>query len=254
MEMPRNRFKARLKAGESQVGLWVTVPSGDVIEALADSAADWLMLDTEHSPVDPASLGESLRAGAATSCLVRPSWNDVVTIKRCLDIGATTLMVPYVQNADEARAAVAAMRYPPRGVRGVSGSSRSSRYGRVTDYVGRAEEELCLLVQIETTEAMDRVEEIAAVDGVDGLFIGPADLAASMGMLGRMGDPAAKRAVLDGVARIAATGKAAGLLTLDPGFAREAIAAGSTVTGVGLDVNLLVRAADSLLAGFAGPA
>jgi 4-hydroxy-2-oxoheptanedioate aldolase len=251
--MLRNEFKRRLKAGESQVGLWCTAPGGYVAECVAGAGFDWLCFDTEHSPSDPLQVIGSLQAAAAypVSSLVRPAWNDTVLIKRFLDVGAQTLIVPYVQSAEEAEAAVRAMRYPPRGVRGVSTLTRANRFGRVEGYLHGAEEELCLLVQIETGEALDKVEEIAAVDGVDGLFIGPSDLAASMGRLGQPDSPENRAVIEDAIRRIVATGKAAGVLT-NPQFARRCIDLGATVTGVGVDLTILARGADALAREFKG--
>lgn len=250
MILPVNRFKRRLLAGESQIGLWVTLPGGSVAEALAAAGFDWLLFDTEHSPADPITVLDQLQAVAAypVQALVRPAWNDPVLIKRFLDAGAQTLLIPYVQTPEEAQAAVAATRYPPRGVRGVSTLTRATRWGRVEGYVARAEAELCLLVQVETAEALDRIEAIAAVDGVDGIFIGPADLAASMGR--PSGHPDVVTAVEDAIRRIVAAGRPAGILTADPAFARRCIALGTTFTGVGIDAGLLARGADALAAAF----
>jgi len=251
--MIRNEFKRRLKAGESQVGLWCMAASGFVAEAVASAGFDWLCFDTEHSPSDPVRVLDCLQAAAGypVSAIVRPAWNDPVLIKRVLDLGAQTLIVPYVQSAEEAAAAVRAMRYPPEGVRGVSTLTRANRFGRVGDYMAEANGELCLLVQIETPEAVERIEEIAAVDGVDGLFIGPSDLAASMGRAGRPMGPEVVAAVEDAIRRIVATGKAAGILT-GPEFGRRCIELGSTVTGVGVDLGLLARGADALARSFRG--
>ena len=192
MDLPRNRFKAALAEGRPQIGLWVSLIDGLAAEAVAGAGFDWLLLDTEHSPGHEASVLAQLQALAPypLTPIVRPVTNDTALIKRFLDIGVQTLLIPYVQSAAEAEAAVAAMRYPPRGVRGVSTLTRATGYGRVSDYLRRAEEELCLLVQIETRAGLDALEAIAAVDGVDGLFIGPSDLSAS---LGHLGDPATPR-------------------------------------------------------------
>lgn len=251
--MIRNEFKRRLRAGESQVGLWCSAPGGYVAECVAGAGFDWLCFDTEHSPSDPLVALASLQGAAPypVSCLVRPAWNDAVLIKRVLDVGAQTLVVPYVQGAAEAEAAVRAVRYPPGGVRGVSTLTRANRFGRVEDYLSAADDEICLLVQVETLEAVARIEEIAAVDGVDGLFIGPSDLAASMGKLGRPMDPEVVAVVEAAIPRIVATGKAAGILT-GPDFGRRCIELGSTVTGVGVDLTILARGADALARSFRG--
>src|SRR6185436_9489069 len=157
MDLPQNHFKRALAEGRQQIGLWCSLPGAYVAEAVAGSGFDWLLFDTEHSPGDPLTVLAQLQAAAPypVSAVVRPASNDAVLIKRFLDLGAQTLLIPYVQSADEAKSAVAAMRYPPEGVRGVSGVTRATRFGRVAGYARRAHEELCLLVQIETEEALD---------------------------------------------------------------------------------------------------
>src|SRR3954469_12739914 len=183
MELPRNTFKHALAAGKPQIGLWSSLSSNYSVELIAGAGFDWLLLDMEHSPNDLESLLAQLQAAApyATHPVVRVPWNDMVTIKRVLDVGAQTLLVPYVSTADEARAAFSFTRYPPKGVRGVAGTTRATRFGRIKDYARRAHEEICLLVQVETQAALDNIEAICAVEGVDGVFVGPADLHASMG-------------------------------------------------------------------------
>ena len=179
--LPHNHFKQALLDGRQQIGLWCSLPGPYVAEAMAGSGFDWMLFDTEHSPGDPVTVLAQLQAVAPypVSPVVRPASNDAVLIKRFLDIGAQTLLIPYVQNVAEAKAAVAAMRYPPAGIRGVAASTRATRFGRVADYGKRAHEQLCLLVQVETRAALDQLAGIANVDGVDGVFIGPGDLAAS---------------------------------------------------------------------------
>jgi 4-hydroxy-2-oxoheptanedioate aldolase len=245
MDLPRNAFKAALKEGRRQIGLWVTIPDGGTVELLAGCGYDWLLIDTEHSPLDAVGVMPLLQAAAPypVSAIVRPGWNDPVEIKKLLDIGAQSLLIPYVQTAEEAAAAVAAVRYPPRGIRGVAGTTRATRYGAVKDYAARAHEETCLLVQVETAEALARIEEIAAVEGVDGIFIGPADLAASMGHAGNPGHPEVRAAVLDAVARIGAAGLPAGILSLDAGLLQAAAEAGAHFIAVDVDMALLRRGA-----------
>ena len=185
-------------------------------------------------------------ARGTASAIVRPAWNDAVLIKRVLDIGAQSILVPYVQDAEEARRAVAAIRYPPAGIRGVAAASRASRYGRVTDYLKKADSEICLLVQVETRAALDRLEAIAAVDGVDGVFIGPSDLSASFGHIGHPQHAEVQKALEDGVRRLKAIGKPAGILTLSEEEARRYIGWGYTFVAVGSDIGLLARGADAL--------
>jgi 4-hydroxy-2-oxoheptanedioate aldolase len=248
MKLPENRFKRALREGRQQIGLWCTLSSPYAAEVVAGSGFDWLLFDTEHSPSDVEIVLSLLQAVSAydVSPIVRPASNDTVLIKRYLDIGVQTLLIPYVQSAEEARSAVAAIRYAPDGVRGVSALTRATRFGRVEGYARRAAEELCLLVQIETQQALDELEAIAAVDGVDGVFIGPADLAASLGHVGDQGHPNVKAAVEDAVQRIRANGKPAGILTGDTAFAQRCIEIGTTFTAVGVDVGILARGTEKL--------
>jgi 4-hydroxy-2-oxoheptanedioate aldolase len=252
MELPKNHFKARLKAGQQQIGLWNSITGSLVSEALAGAGFDWLVIDTEHSLTDVPDTLAMMQAMAPypVSPVVRPAANDAVLIKRLLDLGAQTLVVPYVQNAAEAQAAVTAMRYPPHGIRGVAGLTRAGRFGAVAGYTARAAEELCLIVQVETSEALAEIDAIAAVDGVDGLFIGPSDLAASMGHPGAPGHPAVVAAIEDAIRRIVAAGKPAGILTLDQTFARRCMELGTTFTAVGMDIQILVQGARKLAADF----
>ncbi|MFM2356559.1 MAG: hypothetical protein RLZZ528_2295 [Pseudomonadota bacterium] len=250
MDLPMNAFKAAIREGRAQIGLWCTIPGAGHAESLAGCGFDWILIDTEHSTVDMATVQTMLQAIAPypVSAAVRPGWNDAVEIKRLLDAGAQTILVPYVQNAEEAARAVAAVRYPPNGVRGVAGITRATRYGLVENYTARADAEICLLVQVETAEALRNIEAIAAVDGVDGIFVGPADLAASMGHPGNPGAPEVRGAILDAMRRIRAAGKPAGILSLDPGLLKAAVAAGSVFTAVDVDQAILLRGARALAA------
>lgn len=244
MDIIRNEFKAALKAGKRQIGLWCTIPDGGAMEMLAACGYDWLLIDTEHSAMGAVDTMKLMQAAAPypVGTVVRPGWNDPVEIKKVLDCGAQSLLVPFVQNADEAAAAVAAVRYPPQGIRGVAGTTRASRYGLIKEYTRRANDEICLLVQAETAEALDQIESIAAVDGVDGIFIGPSDLAASMGHPGNPGHPDVRTAVLDGIARIRAAGKPPGILSLDPALLPAAAEAGAQFIAVGVDMAFLRNA------------
>jgi 4-hydroxy-2-oxoheptanedioate aldolase len=252
MDLPVNHFKRALKAGTSQIGLWCSLSSHYSIEMVAGAGFDWLLLDTEHSPNDLESVLTQLQAAAAypPASVVRVPWNDMVAIKRVLDIGAQSLLIPYVQNPDEARAAVAATRYPPAGVRGVAGTTRATRFGRIKDYAKRAHEELCVLVQVETQEALKHIEAIATIDGVDGIFIGPGDLHASMGYAGEVANPAVLSLIEDALRRIRRTGKAPGILVGDEQLAKRCIEAGSLFTAVGVDVAILVCGAQQLASRF----
>lgn len=256
MDLPLNNFKRAILAGRQQIGLWVSLASAFGAEIVAGSGFDWLLVDGEHSPNDPTTVLPQLQAIAPypTSAIVRPAWNDKVLIKRYLDIGAQSLLVPYVQNEEEARAAVAATRYPGEGVRGVAGVTRASRFGRVNHYANRAHEEICVLVQIETREGLDNLEKIARVEGVDGVFIGPADLAAGLGQLGNQQHPDVQAAIQDAIKRIRACGKPAGILATDEASTRRYIEWGTTFTAVGLDVMVLARETEKLAAKFRPPA
>lgn len=248
MDLIRNPFKAAIAAGQQQIGIWCSIPGSGHAESIAGCGFDWMLIDTEHTPVDMTTVQAMLQAAAPypTHAAVRPGWNDAVEIKRLLDIGAQTLLIPYVQNAEEAARAVAAVRYAPQGMRGLAGITRATRYGMIDGYARRASEEICLLVQVETAEALGNIEAIAAVDGVDGIFIGPADLAASMGFPGEPGHQEVKTAILQAIRRIVAAGKPAGILSLDQDFLKEAVAAGTTFTAVDVDSAILLRGARAL--------
>lgn len=252
MELPRNAFKHALAAGQTQIGLWCSLCSNITVDVVSDSGFDWLLLDTEHSPNElPAVLTQlqAARGGTATP-IVRPASNDPVEIKRLLDIGAPGLLIPYVQSVEEARLAVAATRYPPAGFRGVTGSGRASRYGRVPGYIGKAEGEISVLLQVETREAMSELEAIASVDGVDGIFIGPADLSTSYGHQGNWANEEMQAVLKDAVDRLTALGKPAGILTANEEEARRFIAWGYRFVAVGADLGLLRNAADALVRRF----
>jgi 4-hydroxy-2-oxoheptanedioate aldolase len=247
-DLPKNEFKRAIAAGKQQIGLWVSLANAYSAELCAGAGFDWMVIDGEHSPNDPITSLPQLQAAAPypTSCIVRPAWNDTVLIKRYLDIGAQSLLVPYVQTEEEAAKTVAAIRYPGKGVRGVAGVTRASKFGRVKDYYKRAAEELCLLVQIETRQGLDNLEVIAKTDGIDGVFIGPADLAAGLGHLGDIGHPEVQSAIQDGIKRIRACGKPAGILATDEASTRRYIEWGTVFTAVGLDAMILAREAEKL--------
>jgi 4-hydroxy-2-oxoheptanedioate aldolase len=247
-DMQRNAFKHALAAGKLQIGLWASLCSNISAEIISDSGFDWILLDTEHSPNEIPGLVSQLQAvarGTATP-IIRPAWNDAVLAKRALDIGAQTLLFPYVQNAEEARRAVASTRYPPEGIRGVAVAARASRYGRVPGYLTKANSEMCVLVQVETCEAMKELEAIARVPGVDGVFIGPSDLAASLGHLGNPAHPEVQEVIHDAVVRLNKLGKPAGILTGNDEEIRRYIEWGYLFVAVGSDVGLLSKAADTL--------
>lgn len=248
MELARNKFKQAIAAGRVQIGLWSSLCSNIGAEVVADAGFDWILLDGEHSPNDVPSVMSQLQAlnGGTASPIVRPAWNDAVMIKRILDIGAQSILVPYVQNAEEAERAVISVRYPPAGIRGVAASTRANHYGRVNNYLKLADSEICLLVQVETRSALGQLEAIAKVEGVDGVFIGPSDLAASLGHIGNPAHAEVQAALEDAVKRLEAVGKPAGILTLSEEEARRYIGWGYTFVAVGSDIGLLGRGADAL--------
>jgi 4-hydroxy-2-oxoheptanedioate aldolase len=252
VDLPQNSFKRALKAGKPQIGLWSSLSSNYTVEVIAGAGFDWILLDCEHSPNDLESLLTQLQAAAPypTTPVVRVPWNDMVTIKRVLDVGAQSLLVPYVSTAEEARAAVAFTRYPPAGARGVAGTTRATRFGRVKDYAKRAHEELCLLVQVETEAAVANIESICAVDGIDGVFIGPADLHASMGYPGEIANAKVKPVIDEAIRRIRKAGKAPGILTPSEADAKHWLGCGALFVAVGADVGILARGAEALAAKF----
>jgi len=252
MDIPANTFKQAIAAGRQQIGLWVSLASAYSVEVCAGAGFDWLVIDTEHSPNEVDTTLAQLQVCAAYPGhpVVRAAWNDTVLIKRHLDIGAQTLLLPYVQTEAEAQAAVAAMRFPTAGVRGVAGSTRATRFGRIKDYARRASDELCLLVQIETKQGLDNLEAIARTDGVHGGFIGPSDLAAGLGHLGDPGHAEVQSAIRDAIARIRACGKPAGILATDDATTKRYMEWGTTFTAVGLDVMVLARELEKLAAKF----
>jgi 4-hydroxy-2-oxoheptanedioate aldolase len=251
MELPRNRFKRALMAHTPQIGIWSSFSSHIVAEVLAGAGFDWVLLDTEHSPNELPMVQTQLQAmaGGTATPVVRPAWNDMVLIKRYLDIGAQTLLLPYVQTGDEAQNAVRYTRYPPNGVRGVAGSTRATGYGRITDYFRRVQEELCLLVQVETRLALKNLEAIAGTDGVDGIFIGPNDLAADLGHLGNWQHPDVWKVMEDAAGRIRKMGKAPGIL-VGEADGRRCLDMGFLFVAVGADVGMLARGAGALAAKF----
>ena len=248
MDLVRNDFKGALAAGRQQTGLWCSLADPFAAEVVAGSGFDWLLFDTEHSHAGVRDVLSQLQAAAPypVSPVVRPPANDPVAIKRLLDIGAQTLLIPQVNTAAEARAAVAATRYPPDGIRGVAGLTRASRFGRIEGYPSRAAEQLCVLVQLESAQALGQLDAILRVEGVDGFFVGPSDLAASLGHVGEPGHPDVSRAVEDTITRIRQAGKPAGVLATDPAVARRCIDLGTTFTAVGTDIGILARTSERL--------
>ncbi len=243
MDLPKNSFKAALLEGRQQIGYWCTIDDTTMTEMAAGCGFDWLLIDAEHTGMDPKAVLGHLHAASAypVQTVVRPSSLDPAEIKKLLDFGAQSLLIPYVRNAQEAALAAAAVDYAPAGIRGVAGITRATRFGAVKEYTKRAREEICLIVQIETKSGLEDLENILATPGIDAAFVGPADLAASLGYPGEASHPEVKRACLDAFRRIRAAGKPAGFLTLDYDFLAEAMEAGSCFTAVDVDTAVLRR-------------
>jgi 4-hydroxy-2-oxoheptanedioate aldolase len=251
VELPVNRFKRALKDKKPQIGIWSSLSSHIVAEILANAGFDWVLLDTEHSPNELPMVQAQLHAmvGGTASPVVRPAWNDMVLIKRYLDIGAQSLLLPYVQSVEEAKDAVRYTRYPQQGVRGVAGSTRAAGYGRIQNYLARASEEICVLVQVETRKAMANIEAIAETEGVDGVFIGPNDLSADLGHLGNWQHPEVWKVMEEAARKIRKAGKAPGIL-VGEGDGERCLDMGYLFVAVGADTGMLVRGTDALAAKF----
>lgn len=248
MKLPPNRFLASIRGGQQQIGLWLSLASGFTAEAVAASGFDWLLIDMEHSPNDSDSVMAQLQVLAThpVTPIVRPDWNDAVLVKRLLDFGAPGLLFPMVQTPAEAARAVAATRYPPHGIRGVSGCTRANAFGRMTDYYSRVGEETAVIVQIETRAAIEQALEIGAIDGVDGVFFGPADIAADIGLLGKPTDPQVWELIRPAAQKLIKAGIPVGTLVFDPAFAKGLLAEGFSFVACGSDLLLLARGADAL--------
>lgn len=267
MQTPLNPFKQALANGQAQIGLWAALASPYSTELIAGTGFDWLLIDGEHAPNDVRSTLAQLQAVASAQNAFRDARShpvvrvpvgtgDVGTalIKQYLDIGAQTLLVPMIDTAEQAAQVVAAARYAPLGVRGMgSALARASRWQAHARYVHEADEQVCVLVQAETATAMKHLDAIAATPGVDGVFIGPADLSASMGHRGNPGHPEVQAAIADGIRCIRAAGKAPGILATTEAGARQWLEAGALFVAVGADTMLLAAGAAQLLGQFKGP-
>jgi 4-hydroxy-2-oxoheptanedioate aldolase len=257
MHTPPNAFKQAIAQPGAQIGLWLGLADPYAAELCATAGFDWLLVDGEHGPNDLRSTLAVLQAVAPypSQPVVRIPHGDAALIKQVLEIGATTLLVPMVESAEQARALVRAMRYPPAGMRGVgSGLARSSRWSAYPGYLHEANDRVALLVQVETAAALEQLDAIVAVDGVDGVFIGPSDLSASMGFIGQPGHPTVRAAIEQAIERILAGGKAPGILAVDETLARHYIERGARFVAVGVDATMLAQATRSLAARFKGGA
>ncbi|MCP5086073.1 MAG: HpcH/HpaI aldolase/citrate lyase family protein [Rhodobacteraceae bacterium] len=251
MPAPKNIFKKKLAAGERQIGCWLSMAEPYLAEISASCGFDWLLIDGEHAPNDIRSISQQIQAIARSSShtVVRvPIGRDWI-IKQVLDAGAQNILVPLVDSGEMAARMVRAVRYPPHGVRGVGASSaRASGFGSVSDYLQTADQDICLLLQVENRAGLEALDDILETDGVDGVFIGPSDLAADMGHLGNPGAPEVRAAIREAIGRIRAAGKAAGILAVDPGFAQACIEMDVTFLAVGIDVGLFTKAMRELVA------
>ncbi|MGH6990521.1 MAG: aldolase/citrate lyase family protein [Stellaceae bacterium] len=249
MDVMNNGFKAALKSGKKQAGLWLSLMNGYTAELCAGAGFDWFLIDAEHAPNTLDTLLHQLQAVApyGTAPVVRPPNRDPDMLKLLLDMGVQSFLIPMVESADAAAALVRAVRYPPNGTRGVGHVlGRASRWGRVGDYLKRSDEEICLLVQIESRHGMDNLEAIAAVEGVDGLFLGPADLSASLGHTGDMANPEMQAVIARTIQRIIGTGKPCGTITGGAANAKRLFADGCGFVAAGVDALLLAGAVDRL--------
>jgi 4-hydroxy-2-oxoheptanedioate aldolase len=256
MDVPRNTFKQALEERRVQYGLWLGLVDPVCAEIAAGAGFDWLLIDQEHAPNDVRTVLAQLQAVAPypPHAAVRPVEGSVSLIKQLLDIGAQTLLVPLVETPEQAARLVAAVRYPPRGIRGVGPSlARAAQWGRIERYLEQAEAEICLIVQVETAKGLGNLAQITAIEGVDAVFIGPSDLAASLGHPGNPAHPDVRRRIEDAIRTIAAAGKSAGLLATDSELARHYVKAGASFVAVGVDTSLLARATRQLAAAFKSP-
>ena len=255
MAVPINPFKQALREGRPQIGLWISMASPYTAEICAGAGFDWLLFDGEHAPNDVPTMLAQLQAVESypSHAIARPPIGEVTLIKQYLDLGFQTLLIPLVDTPEQAAQMVRAMRYPPDGVRGVgAGSARVARWNRVENYFRDADGQMCLLVQAETRTAMENLEAIAATEGVDGVFIGPADLSASLGHRGDAAHPEVQQVIAEAIARIVGAGKAAGILTSNNDWAQRYLDLGATFVAVGTDVGILAKQTTALARRFKG--
>ena len=243
-----NSFKRDLLAGKKLIGIWSSLANEITTEALGVAGFDWVVLDGEHSPNNVRTFITQLMAlkDSPTAPVVRPSCNNAAEIKLLLDSGFYNFLIPFVESADEARSAVSATRYPPQGIRGVSVSQRSNRYGTVPDYFKNVNQHICVMVQIESRAGVAAVKDIAAVEGVDCIFVGPSDLAAALGHLGNASHPEVQAAIAQVFADAKAAGKPSGILAPVEADARRYLAMGATFVGVGSDLGAFRNATQAL--------
>jgi len=256
MKLPQNKFKKALSSNKTQFGLWMGLPDNICAEIGAGAGFDWLLIDAEHAPFDLRGIQSHLQAIApyGVPALVRPPEGTTAIIKQLLDIGAQSLLIPMVNTADQARQLVQDSLYPPQGIRGLGTSmARAARWNGIEDYLQNANNEICLIVQAETQQAIDNLAEIVAIDGIHAVFIGPSDLSASMGHVGNPGHPEVVAAVEKSIEIIVNAGKAAGVLAVDKALAEGYAAKGASFVGVGVDASLLATSVRNLAMQFCQP-
>ena len=249
MKYPTNRFLSAIKNFEPQIGTWNAINFPMVAEVVASTGFDWAVIDMEHAPNEVERAMTQLQAFAAydTAPVVRPPSTEPVVTKRLMDIGAPNLLFPMVNSGEEAAAAVASMRYPPRGIRGMAGFHRGARFGRISDYLDNVEDQTGVIVQVESKAAVENLEEIAKTDGVDGIFFGPADLATDMGFLGGATRPEVWQVIEECAAEVRSWGKPSGTLVGSPSHARELFSKGMSFVAVSTDMGVLARGLDAVL-------
>ncbi len=250
MKFAQNKFTHAIAAGDKQIGLWISLASPFVAEVTAPAGYDWALIDMEHSPNDYFTVLGQLQAFAATptTAIVRPEWNNPVIVKRLLDLGVPGLLFPMIQTVEEAQLAVSATRYPPHGIRGVSGATRATKFGRISDYVARVEDETAVILQLETAAAIGRAVDIASVDGVSGIFFGPADIAADIGLVGQPMHRDVWDLIRPAAQALIAKGIPVGTLVMDTEFAAKLLNDGFTFVACASDSGLLAKASDAALA------
>lgn len=255
MPAPINEFKQKLLLGQQQIGFWLAMGSPNAAQIAGGAGFDWLVIDAEHGPNDITSLVIQMHAlqGSASNIIIRPPVGETWMIKQLLDIGCQTILVPMVETAEQATQLVQAMNYPPKGIRGVGAAlARASHHNRIADYLQTANDQVCLIVQIEAQRGLDNLKDILSVDGIDGVFIGPADLAADMGYLGQPTAEPVQTAICGAIDQIVAAGKAAGILMAVPELVQHYLTLGATFVAVGTDVTSFVKATDTLAAQYIG--
>lgn len=250
MNLAPNPFTHAIAAGEKQIGIWVSLANNFAAEVIASAGFDWAVIDMEHSPATYQDVLGQMQAfaGHGTTAIVRAEWNDPVAVKRLLDLGAPGLVFPMIQSVEEAKKAVASTRYPPRGMRGFSGSTRGTKFGRITDYTARIEDETTVILQLETAHAISLAVDIGTLDGVSGIFFGPADIAADIGLVGQPLHPNVWDLIRPAADQLIALGVPVGTLVNDPEFAAKLLNDGFTFVAAATDTSLLAKAADTALA------